>query len=254
MRQRQLVVLAGACGVLCAACVLAFMNSVQGEANAARAETLARYGGEQVEVLVATREIAAGERVDAGALEKKLWIADLLPEGAVTEQSEVVGKTAASPILKGEAISSKRFERSQDELAIPAGKVAASVPSKPVLAVGGAIHAGMSVDVYASGNTTTTAIIRDALVLDTSLGTRSSGLVSESSWVVLAGDPDKVQELVAASGKSELCFVLPGEGVDSNPETSASSQPSASQPSASASSASSAAAVASSTASQEANQ
>ena len=251
MRQRQLMVLAGACGVLCAACVLAFMNNVQGEANAARAEALARYGGEQVEVLVATREIAAGERVDAGAIERKLWIADLLPEGAVTEQSEIVGRTAASPILKGEAISSKRFERSQDELAIPAGKVAVSVPSKPVLAVGGAVHAGMSVDVYATGDAKTMAIVRDALVLDTSLGTRTSGLVSESSWVVLAVDPEKVQEIVAASAKSELCFVLPGEGVISDSMASASSDTSASDQSAGAASSSSSAAAAKPKAKQE---
>ena len=50
-----------ACGVLCAACVLAYLTSVRGEADAARAEALARYGGEQVEVCVARRDVAAGE-------------------------------------------------------------------------------------------------------------------------------------------------------------------------------------------------
>ena len=50
-----------ACGVLCAACVLAYLTSVRGEADAARAEALARYGGEQVEVCVARRDVAAAD-------------------------------------------------------------------------------------------------------------------------------------------------------------------------------------------------
>ena len=40
------------CGFLCAACVLAYTQGVRGEAEAARAEALARYGGEQLEVCV----------------------------------------------------------------------------------------------------------------------------------------------------------------------------------------------------------
>ena len=40
---------------------------VRGEAERARADALARYGGDQVEVCVAKRDIAAGETVDSGA-------------------------------------------------------------------------------------------------------------------------------------------------------------------------------------------
>ena len=39
-----------ACGVLCAACVLAYLTSVRGEADAARAEALARYASRLWEV------------------------------------------------------------------------------------------------------------------------------------------------------------------------------------------------------------
>ena len=83
-----------ACGVLCAACVLAYLTSVRGEADAARAEALARYGGEQVEVCVARRDVAAGEKVDAAAVETRLWVADLLPADAVRAAGDVVGRTA----------------------------------------------------------------------------------------------------------------------------------------------------------------
>lgn len=211
MKQKQLTIVAVVCGLVCAACIALFMVKVQGEANAARAEALARYGGEQVEVCVATRDVAAGERVDVSAMESRLWIADLLPDGAVREAQEVSGKTATSSILKGEVISSKRFESAHNALDIPSGKEAVSVPAKAVQAVGGAIRPGMSVDVYSSGDTTTTALARDVIVLDTSVGDSSSLVSSESGWITLAIEPERVQEVIAASSKTSLYFVIPGD-------------------------------------------
>ena len=97
----------GFCGALaCAACVFAYAQGVRGEADAARAEALARYGGEQLEVCVAKRDIAAGESVDASAVETRLWVADLLPAEAFRSSDDVVGKKASSTILAGEVLSS----------------------------------------------------------------------------------------------------------------------------------------------------
>ena len=68
-----------ACGLCCALCVALYLASVRGEVDAARAEALERYGGDQVEVCVAKRDLAAGEVVDASAVVTKMWVADLLP-------------------------------------------------------------------------------------------------------------------------------------------------------------------------------
>ena len=108
--------IAVACGIACALCVAAFMAIVQGDADAARAEALARYGGEQVEAFVATRDIVAGERLDLSAVESRLWVADLLPERAIRATADAVGKTATSPIFKGEVITVGRFEAGRDSL------------------------------------------------------------------------------------------------------------------------------------------
>lgn len=211
MKQKQMTIVAIACGLVCAACVALFMTGVQGEADSARAEALARYGGEQVEAYVATRDIVAGERVDLSAVETRLWVADLLPENAVRESSDAVGKTATSTIFKGEVITSGRFEVGQDALDVPAGKQAVSVPAKAVQAVGGAIHAGMSVDIYSSGDSSTTAIASNVNVLDTSVGSSGSLVSGENGWITLAVEPGKVQEIIAASNKTTLYFTLPGE-------------------------------------------
>ncbi len=211
MKQKQMTAIAVGCGFACAVCVGLFMASVQGQADAARAEAHARYGGEQVEVCVATRDIVAGERVDLSAVETKLWVADLLPENAMRSTSDAVGKTVTSSILKGEVVSTKRFESVRDSLDIPAGKEAVSVPAKAVQAVGGAIRPGMSIDVYSSGDTATTAIARSVQVLATSVGDTGSLVSSDSGWITLAVAPEKVQEIIAASNKTSLYFVIPGD-------------------------------------------
>lgn len=214
MKRKRMTAIGIACGVLCAACVLLYLQGVRGEAEAARAEALARYGGEQLEVCVATRDIAAGEQVDAGAVTAKLWVADLLPEQAARSVSDVVGKRTGSPILAGEVVSLKRFEDAAASLDVPDGMSALSVPAKEVQAVGGAVEPGMRVDIFATGDTATEAIARDVLVVATSTGSKGQKADAAVSWITVAVEPDRVQELVAASQKTALYFVLPGSGAD----------------------------------------
>lgn len=211
MKQKHLTIAAIACGTLCATCVAGFLWNVQGEANATRAEVLARYGGEQVEVCVATRDVAAGERLDASAVETKLWVADLLPEQAVSDSMAAVGRTATSSILKGEVISERRFQEGPGALDIPQGFDAVSVPTKAVQAVGGAIRPGMSVDVYSLGSSGTTPLAQNVIVLATSVGESGSLVSNDSGWITLAVAPERVEEIIAASGKTNLYFVLPGD-------------------------------------------
>ena len=210
MRRKKTMLGGVASGVLCAVFVLLYLQDVTGRAESARAEALARYGGEQLEVCVAKRDIASGETVDASAVETKLWVADLLPQDAVQSSKEVVGKQATSSILAGEVVSLKRFEGSVSALDVPEGLSAVSVPARDVQAVGGAIEPGMKVDVYATGNTATKVIASSVLVVSTSASMEGSKEGGSVSWVTLAVEPKLVQELVSAAQTTELYFVLPG--------------------------------------------
>ena len=206
MRRNKTAAAGAICGVLCALCVLGYTQSVRGEAER-------RYGGDQVEVCVAKRDIAAGEMVDSGAVETRLWVADLLPPEAVRQTSEVVGSKASSTVLSGEVLSARRFGAASAAIDVPDGKVAISVPAKDVQAVGGAVSAGSSVDVYATGSAATQALARGVSVLATSAGTddrQASGSASKVTWVTLAVDPNQVEELVSAAQKTELYLTLPG--------------------------------------------
>ena len=110
MRRTKSWIVGIACGALCAVCVFMYLQDAGAQVDAARAEALERFGGEQVEVCVAKRDIAAGEVVDASSFEKRMWVTALLPEDPLTQDSDVLGKQVTSTVLKGEVLTSRRFE------------------------------------------------------------------------------------------------------------------------------------------------
>lgn len=201
-----------ACGLCCAVCVGLYLAGVKDEADEARAQALARYGGDQIEVCVASRDLAAGEVVESGAMATKLWVADLLPEGAVTDPAQIVGQRLGSPIYRGEVVCIRRTEASGSELSVPEGMAALSVPTRPVQAVGGSVEPGMVVDVYATGPAATSRLVAGALVLASSAVSEGAAGASQMAWITLAIQPERVQEVVAAAQNLELYFALPPEG------------------------------------------
>lgn len=233
--KKRLLICGIVCGVICALCVFLYTEMVYAEADSKRNEALQRYGGEQVEVLVASRTIHPGETLDPSNCTTKTWLSDLLPEEALLSMEEAEGKQATSLILQGEVVSKSRFNNETKELDIPAGFVAIALPAQDVQAVGGSITKGSKVDVYATGNKTT-CLGRDLEVLATSAGTEDSSTHSKITWVTLAIEPKKTQEFVTASQSMEIYFALPSaktssdENTEATSSTEASSEPQTNDP------------------------
>ena len=196
-------------GILCAASVFAFTTEVQAQADSARQAALERFGGEQVEACVATTDIAAGETVNASNATTKVWIADLLPDNPVS-YDDAQGRQVTSPVVKGEVIVEKRFDKNAASIDVPEGLTAVALPAQDVNAVGGAVESGMKVDVYLAGDEAATPLASDVLVLSTSDGSTSS-TGKQISWITVAVEPDKVQEFVTAADKGGLYYTIPGE-------------------------------------------
>lgn len=212
MRADKKTIAGIACALVCALCVFGYTQSVQGEADRVRAEALAKYGGDQVEVCVALRDIPAGETLSASLVETKMWLVSMLPDGAVTDAKQVIGKQVTSPIMAGEVVSTKRFGALSSSFEVPSDMVAVSVSTKEVQAVGGALKPGLSVDIYSAAASGVTLIAQGVSVLATSAfdgdGTESGAALS---WVALAVQPSAVAELIAAEQRTDLYFVLPGQ-------------------------------------------
>lgn len=214
MRRRKTMVAGILCGLACVVCVALYASQVNAQAERTRLESLAEYGGEQVEICVATRDLAAGEVIDSSMFEKKLWVSDLLPDGAIANEQDAVGKMLTSSVVSGEVLVEKRFENTERNLDIPFGYVAVSVPAEDIQAVGGAIRQGSLVDVYSTGGSATELIGESLLVLATNAQSNGESASSGTavSWITLAVEPECAQQIVAAAQATELYFTLPGEG------------------------------------------
>lgn len=220
MRGRKSLMAGLVCGLACVGAILLYAQELHASVEAERAEVLARYGGEQVEVYVATRDIAVGETVSTSNAEKRLWVGELLPQDAVFDLAEVEDKILSSPVYEGEVVSLRRFgEGDTLVLQIPEGLCAVSVPSKSVSAVGGSVRAGSMVDVYATSGIATELLASSVLVLSTSATTAEGEQDStDVTWVTLAVEPGLVEELIAAAQKTELYFVLPSDSLNTSQE------------------------------------
>ncbi|MBQ9069701.1 MAG: Flp pilus assembly protein CpaB [Eggerthellaceae bacterium] len=205
MKQRGVAILSLVCGIVCAACVFAYTQQVEASAAAQRNEALERYGGDQVEVCVATRAIAAGEYADATNTTTRPWLVDLLPEDPVTSLADVAGVQAASPVVAGEVLSHVRFSSSGPSVSVPAGLQAVGVELSSAQAVGGTLEAGAVVDVYAAGSSGTALIACNVLVVSAAEG------AGGRSSVTLAVEPSNVEEVIATTQSAVLYLTLPSK-------------------------------------------
>lgn len=221
MRRRVHLAIGALCGVLCVAGILAYAADLRADVDQERSEALARYGGEQVEILVATDDIAVGDMLDTTNAEKRLWLSELVPDDAISDHADVAALPVTSPIYAGEVVLRHRFdEREEVALQVPDGKCAISVPSKAVTAVGGSLRPGSKVDVYSVSGSATGLLASRVLVLSTSTTSeeKDANRKSDVTWVrvTLALDPAMVEEVITASQKSELYFALPSESASTN--------------------------------------
>lgn len=207
MSVKARVIASVACGLLAVVLVLVYMSGVKNEAAGERDRALERYGGETVTVCVASRAIAAGEVFSERNVSELEWLVDLLPEGALAQADEVLGKSAACAIAQNTPLASVHVASADQALSVPQGKVALSVPCSNDSAVGGELAPGSVVDVYVVGDGSARPAAQGIQVLKTNV---SSGLGS-LSWAILAADPDQVEALVGLAATQKLYLTLPSE-------------------------------------------
>ena len=194
-------------GALAALLCMVYASSIRSQAEQAQAETLAKYGGDRVEVCVAARDIDAGETLAETKVITQEWLASLLPRDAATELRQVRGDVTTSRIPKNAVICDVYTKAESHTLEVPKGKVAVSVAVDAEHSVGGATGVGSYVDVYVQKDGVTDRLC-GARVIDTSeeAGTTREGKIE---WVTLAADPEDVKELLGASGKGAVSLTIP---------------------------------------------
>lgn len=199
--------IAAVCAVLAAVCMAAYAASVRGEAEAQREGALARYGGEVASVYVATRDIARGETFTERNVALADWLVDLLPEGAVTDGSQILGKVACAAMARNAVVSAASIEVIGDPLDVPAGLVALSIPCSNETAVGGALGAGSLADLYVVHDGSARLLASQIQVLHTN----AEGSAANLSWATVAVAPEEVEAIVAAASIQKIYFAVPSD-------------------------------------------
>ncbi|MDR1089076.1 MAG: Flp pilus assembly protein CpaB [Coriobacteriales bacterium] len=212
-------------GVAAAVLMFLYAGSLEARANSAQNAAIDEYGGTRTEVLVATRDLLAGEELSAENTAMMPWLSGLLPQGAITNPEEAYTLALSLPVWANEPILAVKLGSGEELIQVPDGLVAVSIPISDDMAVGGSLLPGSSVDLYAVGASRVSLVLADALVLEASNGVGSvqtgdakqAGIVLGGSsraalkWVTLAVRDETVAELLSAARDNTLSLVLPGQ-------------------------------------------
>lgn len=206
MNRRFRFLLSAAAAV--AACLLAvvYADSVREDALSERSEALARYGGEVVDLVVATESLSAGEELDAYNCEVREWLVDLMPDGAILSTDDAYGRTVSSPVTAGSVLTDADLVDSNESFEIPSGRVALTIPLTDRLGIYKSVETGSVLAAYVIDGQTTRLVSSNVVVL-------AQDSTSTSGTITLALLPDDVSAIVAASTDNTLRLVKPADDV-----------------------------------------
>lgn len=183
---------------------------VRAEMEQERSDTLKRYGGETVALVVARRTIEPGEVLSLSDLEMRDWISSLAPEGAVLDLNDAVGREISVPLAKNAPVTDLNFRDMSQLSDIPSGHVAVSVPITEKLGIPVGIEVGTRVVAYRAKDGESELICGNAIVL-ASPGASASAM--SRGTLTIAVQADEVPMVLSASTSGDLRLVVPAEDV-----------------------------------------
>lgn len=217
MSRRFRIIASIVCGLLAAAVSLVYANGVRREAQRVRAETLARYGGEVVSLVVARDGLEPGDVASTANVELREWLSDLAPEGALLVLDDCVGREVSVPAAKGAPLTDINFRDTSLVADVPEGHVALAIPVTDKLGVPRDVAVGSALYAYQVGSDAVDLIASDMTVL-ASAG--AGGSYASVLQLTVAVRPEDVPAVLAASASNDLRLVMPAKSVGASATTS----------------------------------
>ncbi len=205
MSLRFRIIFSTACAVLAALICFQYADRVRSEADQARSEVLARYGGEVVTLVVSTERLEKGDVATQGNVTTREWLVDLAPEGAITSLDEVLGKEVGNAAPKGVPLTDVTFRDASTMAEVPAGRVAVTVPVTDRLGVPRDVAQGVTLSAYEVTGEGSNLISASCTVL----ATPSQSAYGSAAQLTLAVPPADVPLILSASASSDLRLVMP---------------------------------------------
>lgn len=210
MTARVRVVLALACAALAVFASHAYAEDVRRQEAQLRQETLERYGGEVVSLVVATHQLEAGETLTEADVSLKEWVSELAPEGALMSLDEALGGVPCAPVAKGQVLTKLTLTTSASSLEIPSGMVAVSLSLTDKLALISGVDAGSRVFAYRVTDDGVQLVSSRVTVVSV---TSEGSALSSSKDVTVAARPADIPALLEAAAEGTLRLVVPASNV-----------------------------------------
>lgn len=210
MSAKVRIALALVCAVLAVLACQAYAQEARRQEAQLRQETLDRYGGEVVALVVATHQLEAGNTVKEADVTLKEWVSELAPEGALVSLDDVLGKTLSSSVATGQVLTQLALVSSDSSFDVPSGTVAVSLVLSDKLGLVSGIDTGSRIFAYRVDDVG--AQLVSASVTVVSLRSEG-GALSSSKDVTIAAQPDDIPAILEAAAKGTLRLVVPASNV-----------------------------------------
>lgn len=174
-----------------------------------------------VNVVIATARMPVGVEIRESHITTKLAAKSVLPDGALTNPADAVGKTLAYAVLEGDIIRQEHIAAGKGSLAArliaaAPGKVAVDLPPEAAQGLSG-LTIGDVVNIYGditviygngqAGNSIEKVAEKAVIISAPPTGAK------EKSAIIIACDPAEEQRIaqVLSNNKKVTLFLLPGE-------------------------------------------
>lgn len=164
----------------------------------------------ETEVLVAIRDLAAGLTIAGSDVGRAQRTTSQLPDGALTSESDAVGRVVSSSVRRGEVITDRRVLGPGLSAGLGSGMVASPVRLVD-LEVTALLRPGDRVDILAASDGASIAAVIAAHVLVLAVPSASSeagSMAQPLGLVVVAVDQETAGRLAAAAASSALTATL----------------------------------------------
>ena len=210
MTSKARIAIALACAVLAVVASQAYAQEARRKEAQLRQETLDRYGGETVRLVVAAHRLEAGATISEKDVALKEWVSELAPEGALMELEQAVGSTLTSNIAAGQVLTDLSIGSSDSSLEIPSGMVAVSFALTDKLGLISGVDVGSRVFAYRVDEGGTQLVSGKVTVVSIH---SEGGALSSSKTVTVAARPDDIPALLEAAAEGTLRLVVPATNV-----------------------------------------
>ena len=221
------MILAVVLALVAGALTIRWLGSARAPQNEPTTVTVAR-----TEVLVASRAIPKGARLDSSMVQSKSFEADAVPQGVLREGAEVYGRIAARDISADDPITPDKLMPKGTvsgglDASVEPGKRAFTIKGTKIMGAGGLLTPGCRVDVLSTytqpgknEDKINKVILENVPVLatgterETKIGKDGREELANTDFYTLMVTPEEAERLALASdlGSLHLALRKPGDG------------------------------------------